>query len=82
MHHVADSPCHGSRPPAAPGPAFAPCWRPYNPRVDQLVECVPNISDGRRLEVVDAIAAAVERVPGVTLLDRTSDADHDRSFPI
>jgi glutamate formiminotransferase len=44
-----------------------------------LVECVPNISEGRRIEVVDACARSVVRVPGITLLDRTSDPDHDRS---
>ncbi len=78
LHHVADSPCHGSRPPAASDrvPRRPP---PYTRCVDQLVECVPNISEGRRPEVVDAIAAAAVRVPGVTLLDRTSDVDHDRS---
>jgi len=43
------------------------------------VECVPNISEGRRPRIVDAIVDAVLRVPDVTLLDRTSDADHDRS---
>ncbi len=46
---------------------------------DGLVESVPNISEGRRLDVVDRVAAAVERTPGVRLLDRTSDADHTRS---
>lgn len=44
-----------------------------------IVECVPNISEGRRSEVVDACVRAVRRVPGIRLLDRTSDADHDRS---
>ena len=44
-----------------------------------LVESVPNVSEGRRLEVVDRLAAAVESVPGVALLDRTSDASHNRS---
>lgn len=44
-----------------------------------MVECVPNISEGRRLEVVDACAQAVAATAGVRLLDRTSDADHDRS---
>ena len=43
-----------------------------------LVECVPNFSEGRRPEVVDAICAAAA-VPGVQLLDRTSDASHNRS---
>jgi glutamate formiminotransferase len=40
---------------------------------------VPNVSEGRRLEVVDRMAAAIEAVPGVALLDRTSDASHNRS---
>jgi glutamate formiminotransferase len=43
-----------------------------------LVECVPNFSEGRRKEVVDAIAAAVAAVPGVRLLDQEMDADHNR----
>lgn len=46
---------------------------------DRLVESVPNISEGRRRDAVDRIAAAVERTPGVLLLDRTSDPDHNRS---
>ena len=44
-----------------------------------LVESVPNISEGRRVDVVDRLAAAVAAVPGVHLLDRTSDASHNRS---
>ena len=44
-----------------------------------LIESVPNVSEGRRLEVVDRLAAAIESVPGVFLLDRTSDASHNRS---
>jgi glutamate formiminotransferase / 5-formyltetrahydrofolate cyclo-ligase len=47
--------------------------------VAKLVECVPNFSEGRRVEVIDALAAAVEAVPGAQLLDRTSDVDHNRS---
>lgn len=43
------------------------------------VECVPNISEGRRPEVVAAVAAAVKAVAGVYLLDCTSDPDHHRS---
>ncbi|CAN5541802.1 glutamate formimidoyltransferase [soil metagenome] len=45
----------------------------------RLVECVPNFSEGRSTEVVDALAAAVERTPEAILLDRTSDRDHNRS---
>ena len=44
-----------------------------------LIESVPNVSEGRRLDVVDRMAAAVEAVDGVFLLDRTSDASHNRS---
>ena len=44
-----------------------------------LVEAVPNVSEGRRLDVVDRLAAAITSVPGVSLLDRTSDASHNRS---
>src|SRR5512141_1747675 len=44
-----------------------------------LVECVPNISEGRRADVIARVAAAVAGVPGVRLLDQTSDADHNRS---
>jgi glutamate formiminotransferase len=47
--------------------------------VTKLVESVPNFSEGRRIEVVDKLAAAVESVPGAFLLDRTSDASHNRS---
>ena len=44
-----------------------------------LIESVPNISEGRRLDVVDRLAAVIEGVPGAFLLDRTSDASHNRS---
>jgi glutamate formiminotransferase / 5-formyltetrahydrofolate cyclo-ligase len=44
-----------------------------------LVESVPNVSEGRRPDVVDRMAAAISSVPGVSLLDRTSDASHNRS---
>jgi glutamate formiminotransferase len=44
-----------------------------------LIESVPNVSEGRRPDVVDRLAAAIEAVPGVYLLDRTSDASHNRS---
>jgi glutamate formiminotransferase / 5-formyltetrahydrofolate cyclo-ligase len=44
-----------------------------------LVESVPNVSEGRRLDVVDRMAAAIESVEGVFLLDRTSDPSHNRS---
>jgi glutamate formiminotransferase len=47
--------------------------------VARLVESVPNFSEGRRLDVVEHLASAVTSTPGVHLLDRTSDASHNRS---
>ncbi len=44
-----------------------------------LIESVPNVSEGRRLDVVDRLADAISSVDGVFLLDRTSDASHNRS---
>lgn len=45
----------------------------------KVVECIPNISEGRRLDVVEEIIAEVRQVPGVTLLDYSSNADHNRT---
>ncbi len=42
-----------------------------------LVQCVPNFSEGRNKSVVDAIVAAM-KIPGVSLLDREMDSDHNR----
>lgn len=44
-----------------------------------LIESVPNYSEGRRLDVVDRLAEGVRSTEGVFLLDRTSDASHNRS---
>ncbi len=45
----------------------------------RLVESVPNFSEGRRLDIVDRLAGAIATTPDVYLLDRTSDASHNRS---
>src|SRR6266702_364232 len=45
----------------------------------RLVECVPNFSEGRRKEVIESIADAIRKTPGVTLLDVESNPDHNRS---
>ena len=45
----------------------------------RLIECVPNFSEGRDPAKVDAIVAAMGGVPGVYVLDREMDADHNRS---
>jgi glutamate formiminotransferase / formiminotetrahydrofolate cyclodeaminase len=47
--------------------------------MDRIVECVPNFSEGRNLETIDALMGAVRSVAGVVLLDRQSDADHNRT---
>jgi len=48
-------------------------------RMTEIVECVPNFSEGRRTEVVDAIVDAIASVTDVRVLDREMDADHNRS---
>ena len=45
----------------------------------KLMECIPNISEGRRLDLVEEFAEIVRAVPGVTLIDYSSDASHNRS---
>ena len=45
----------------------------------RLIESVPNISEGRRPEVVDAAVGALRGTPGLRVLDVQSDRDHNRS---
>lgn len=45
----------------------------------RLVECVPNVSEGRDRAAVDALAAAIRSAPGVTLMNVHADPDHHRS---
>ena len=44
-----------------------------------LVECVPNFSEGCRAEVIETIRGAIAAVPGVRILDVHADPDHNRS---
>ncbi len=44
-----------------------------------LVECVPNFSEGRRGEIIEAILDSIRTVPGAYLLDTSSDIDHNRT---
>jgi len=44
-----------------------------------IVECIPNFSEARRPEIVAEIVHAIEAVPGVHVLDRHSDLDHNRT---
>ena len=45
----------------------------------QIVECIPNFSEARRPEVVEQILAAITSVAEVSLLDHSSDTDHNRT---
>ncbi|HEL2384228.1 TPA: glutamate formimidoyltransferase [Streptococcus suis] len=45
----------------------------------KLVECIPNFSEGRNQEIIDGLVETAKSVPGVTLLDYSSDQSHNRS---
>jgi glutamate formiminotransferase len=47
--------------------------------MNRIVECVPNFSEGRRPEVIDAIVQAITSAGNVYLLGREMDADHNRA---
>jgi len=47
--------------------------------MSSLVECVPNFSEGRRPEVVDAILSAITSVRGARRIDHSLDASHNRA---
>lgn len=44
-----------------------------------VIESVPNVSEGVRAEVIEAMAEAIRAVPGTLLLDHTADPSHNRS---
>jgi glutamate formiminotransferase / 5-formyltetrahydrofolate cyclo-ligase len=44
-----------------------------------VIECVPNVSEGRRPDVINRLADALRAVPGMRVLDVQSDATHNRS---
>lgn len=46
---------------------------------ESFFQCIPNVSEGRRTEVVAAFVEAIRNVPGAHLLDYSSDLDHHRS---
>lgn len=45
----------------------------------KIVECVPNFSEGRRMDVVERILDAIRSLEGVKILDSSSDASHNRT---
>src|SRR5262245_561271 len=44
-----------------------------------LIECIPNVSEGQRLDRVGRMADAIRQIAGARLLDVSSDASHNRS---
>ncbi len=56
-------------------PARFPLYLLFMP----LIECVPNVSEGRRPDIIDAMVQAVRGIGGVRLLDHSSDPSHNRS---
>jgi len=47
--------------------------------MSRIIECIPNFSEGRDKDRIDALACTARSIPGVTLLDHSSDANHNRS---
>lgn len=47
--------------------------------MNSLIECIPNFSEARRPQVVEAIVAAAAAVEGISILDCSSDLDHNRT---
>jgi glutamate formiminotransferase len=47
--------------------------------MESFVECVPNVSEGRDAQTLDAIAEILDGYAGCWLLDRTADPDHGRA---
>lgn len=45
----------------------------------KIIECIPNFSEGRNQEVIEGLAQVARSIPGVTLLDYSSDENHNRS---
>ena len=48
--------------------------------MQELIECVPNFSEGRRLSVINKIADSSKKVKGVKVLDVEWDRSHNRSL--
>ena len=45
----------------------------------QIIESIPNISEGKNQEVIEAVVDQIRQTPGCTLLDYSSDPNHNRS---
>jgi glutamate formiminotransferase len=51
----------------------------FSVAAERLVECVPNVSEGRNAETLAALGQTLAGRPGVALLDRHADPDHNRA---
>ena len=47
--------------------------------MSKIVQCVPNFSEGRDVTIINAFVSVAKSIPGVTLLDHSSDESHNRS---
>lgn len=47
--------------------------------MSKLIECIPNFSEGQNEETINGLVQVAKSVAGVTLLDHSSDASHNRS---
>ena len=45
----------------------------------KLMECVPNFSEGRDKDIIEKIIDEVKKIEGITILDYSSDKDHNRT---
>ena len=45
--------------------------------MSQIVECVPNFSEGRDKKIIDEIIKSIESVPGIDVLDVDMGADNN-----
>src|SRR5207245_10784881 len=71
-----------NRTPESPGKSLIipDVRRPAGSHMPEIVESVPNFSEGRRKEVVDAIAQAIASAPGVRVLEPEVEPAHTRSL--
>ena len=46
---------------------------------DTLIECVPNISEGRNLDIINAIVDSARKIDGVNILGCEPDSDYNRT---
>lgn len=47
--------------------------------MNKLIKCTPNFSEGKNLEIIEAVINEVKNVPGVSLIDYSSDPSHNRT---